>query len=310
MSYTASATLERLKLKGWVSTSSGLSDAQILDFLNDSLRSYVVPFLKSVRDEWFVSGTEDVTPDANARVTMPDSVASTIRSIWWLNNGQPTPLVRVEPENSFLYEGQNASNIPYGFMLRGYGIQILPTNVGSVSIRIDFMERPAEMVLEEDAGEVETYSGPQSALDVTLVDVPITWQESTPASVDWISSTSPFSTRASGVEVVSLVGNVLTLNMTGISDYGQLAVGDWFSDINTSPYPNIPIELHPLLQRHAICELYTGLGDKRLEGSEKKLKMLADDLRRTLAPRTQGSARPIINRSGPGMRGYSGRWGW
>lgn len=305
MSYTASATIARIKSKGFVSGASSLTDPELLTWLDDSLRSYIVPFLKRVRDEWFVSGTEDITPDSSARIPMPDSVGSTIRTIWWMNNGQPTPLVRIEPENAYMYQGQNGSSIPYGYQLKGYYLQILPTNVGSITVRIDFMERPPTMVLEEDAAEVQFAAGPV----LNLSSVPLAWQSVAPNSVDIISGESPFMTIGT-FSVVSLVGFNLTLSTTPTMPTGTSITDCWVSDAGTSPFPGIPIELHPLLQRSTITEYYAGVGDKRLEGSVKLQVKLENELRATLAPRTQGSARPIVNRSGPGMRGYSGRWGW
>lgn len=301
MGYTASDTIARVKLKAWASTSGSLSDEQLCDLCNDSLRSYVVPFLKAVRDEWFVSGSESVTPDANGRIAIPNSVASTIRTIWWNNNNQFIPLVRIEPENAPAYLGQNSGTQPYGYMLKGYEIQLLPHNVGSVTVRIDFMERPATMVLEEEAGHIASHVG----LALTLSDTPLAWQEETPATVDLISSESPFRTVASDATVVSLVGDVLTLS--GI-DTALVEDGFWVADVGCNPFPNVPIEFHPLLQQDVITTLYQGLGDKRLQGATQKLMKLDADLRTTMAPRTQGSARPIVNRSGPGMR--IARWGW
>lgn len=301
MAYTASASIRRIKSKGFISTAGSLTDPDVLEFLDDALRSVIVPFLKGVRDEWFVSGTEDVTPDANGRIAMPNSVASTIRSIVWLNNGNPVPLTRIEPENAYAYQGSNGGGQPYGYMLKAYEIQILPTNIGSVSVRIDFMERPAEMVLEESAGEIESHA----SLALTLADVPLDWQDTAPTTVDLISDVSPFSTVAADVTVVSLAGSVLTLS--GI-DADLVEDGFWVTDPGTNPFPNVPIEFHPLLQRSVITEIFAGTGDKRLADSMKLQTKLEKDLRATMAPRTQGSARPIVNKSAPGMGRSRGVW--
>lgn len=297
--YTASDAIETLKLKAWTSTSSALTDPQILGLLNDSLRSYLLPFFKSVRDEWFVSGSESVTPDSDGRITIPNSFASTIRRIWWHNNGQPVPLVRIEPEAAFAYEGNNGSAVPVGYMLRGYGLQILPANVGSVSIRLEFMERPALMVLEEQAGLIDSHA----SLALTLADVPLAWQEETPTAVDLISNVSPFSAVATNVTVLSLVGDVLTLS--GI-DASLVEDGFWVADVGRSPYPNVPIEFHPLLQLDTMCTIWRGVGDKRLKDAKDDKRMMAAELRSAMAPRTQGSAKPLINAVAPGMR--SGLW--
>ncbi len=282
-----------------MSTSGSLSDAQLIDLLDDSLRSYIVPFLKQVRDEWFVSGTESVQLGSDAKLVIPNSVASTIRAIWWMNNNQPTPLTRIEPENAFLYEGQNASSIPYGYVIRGYELQILPINVGSVTIRLDFMERPSAMVLEEDASVITSSVGATLTLDA----VPLAWQTTAPATVDIIGGDSPF-LKIGTYGVSSLVGSTLTLDETPVAPTGLTPTSaSWVADEGCSPFPNIPIELHPLLQQDVITTLYIGLGDKRLDGSTKKQKMLEENLRRTVTPRGQGNARPIVNKNSVGMRG-------
>ena len=75
-----------------------------------------------------------------------------------------------------------------------------------------------------------------------------------------------------------------------------------FSDPGTSPFPNVPIEFHPLLQQYVLCVLGQGFGDKRLTGWENRKAELELKLRKLMSPRTQGSARPIVNSSAPGMR--------
>ncbi len=305
MGYTASDAISRIKLKSWTSTSSALTDAQLLELLNDALRSDVMPFLKSVRDEWFVSGSESVTPDANGRITLPNSVASTIRTIWWNNNGNYVPLARIEPEASPAYLGNGGGAQPFGYVLKGYEIQILPANVGSATVRIDFMERPAEMVLAEDAAEVL----PGLGLALTLASVPVAWQEEAPESVEIINGDSPFYSFGE-YEVVSLVGDQLALADYPVAPQVLPVANAWVTDPGTNPFPNIPIELHPLLQQNVIVTLFSGLGDKRLKDAQAKLMKFESDLRKLMSPRTQGSARPILNPNAPGMRAGRGSRGW
>lgn len=301
MSYTASGSIARVKLKGFVSASGSLTDGELLDELNDALRTDVVAFLKTVRDEWFVDGAESVTPDSDGRITMPNSVASTLRTISWNNNGRFVPLPRIEPELALGYLNTGAG-VPCGYVLRGYGLQILPNNVGNVTVRLEFMDRPAEMVLEAYAGEIESHVG----LALTLAEVPLAWQGAAPSAVDVISSASPFSAIYESATVVSLVGSVLTLS--GV-DAADIEDGFWVSDVGMSPYPNIPIEFHPLLQQYVICVLGASFGDKRLEGWQRRLVELERKLKSLIAPRVTGSGRPIVNPSAPGMGNGRNWWG-
>lgn len=299
-SQTFSDLIATLKLASFVSTTSSLTAPDILTLANRSYRSYVVPFLKTLRDEWNVAKTDyDATTDSNGRVTIPDSVASTIRTIAWNNNGRLIPLSRIEPENAFAYQVQQST--PVGFMLRGYELQILPIQTAAFPIVITYLKRPPVGVLEESAGEIDSHVG----LALTLAgQVPLAWQSDIPDAVDLISNNSPFSPVAESVTVVSLVGQVLTLS--GISA-SLVADGFWVSDVGTSPFPNIPTELHPLLELDVICTLLgTIAGDKRLKTAKEDREAMRKQLWALMAPRTQGSIRPIVNRNAPGMGGY----GW
>lgn len=300
--------IELVKLKSFTSTTTSLTEPNLLALLNDSYRSFVVPFLKTLRDEWNVAKADYVAnTDANSMVTIPNSVASTMRTVAWKNNALLYPLSRVEPENAFGY--QNATSVPQGFMLKGYQLVVLPIQTASYELHISYMRRPPTGMLEEDAGEIESHSGPA----LTLAEVPIAWQESMPATVDLISNNSPFSPVAEGVTVASLNSTTRVLTLSGI-DSGLIEDGFWVSDPGSSPFPNIPFEIHPLLELDVVCTLFgTIAGDKRLKSAVDARKQLRDDLYRVMAPRTQGSIRPLVNRNAPGMQGF-GWWsrygGW
>ena len=109
---------------------------------------------------------------------------------------------------------------------------------------------------------------------------------------------------AESVAVSSLSGNDLTV--TGIST-ALVEDGFWVANVGYSPFPNLPTELHPLLEADVNCTLLNAAGDKRLKGAVEAKKELMADLMKLMSPRVQGSPRPVINNAGPGMR--YGRWG-
>src|SRR5262245_45619186 len=138
--YTTEALIKRITLKAYVSQSSSLSSQQILDLANDSLRSFIVPFASMLREEWWVGKTDIIrTSDANGAVTIPDSVASTLRTVAWNNAGIIQPLSRIEPEASYGY--QQVGSLPLGFELRGYTLFLMPP-VPGISVHLTAMLRP------------------------------------------------------------------------------------------------------------------------------------------------------------------------
>jgi hypothetical protein len=120
--------------------------------------------------------------------------------------------------------------------------------------------------------------------------------------VDLISGGSPFS-KVDTYDVLSLASDVLTLT----EDPGATA-GQYVSDVDTSPFANIPVELYPLLEQDVIVQLFTGLGDKRLPAAMARRDSLEKMAKSTMASRTQGNSRPIVNGSAPGMRSWA-YWG-
>lgn len=301
--YTATSNIETLLLKGWVSQASGLTAPQVLVLLNDALRSYVVPFVKRARDEWFVKGGTVLQPNAQGRLRIPNSVGSTVRTVSWVNNNVLVPLGRIEPENALPLLSSGGAT-PIGFTLKGYELQIVPAGVGSVRIYIEFMERPATMVLEESALLVGANAG-GNLWDTD--SVPLAWQQNPPSTLEVISPESPFESLG---EVTVLSVNADSIEFSG-DGAALIEPGVWVTDPGTSPFPNVPIELHPLLQQNVICTVYSGQGDKRFQTAFGLQEKLEKDLLATIIPRTQGNARPIVNRSGPGWAtGWWGRGGW
>lgn len=296
--YTASDNLASVKLKAWVSESGSLSDAQLLVLLQDALRSFVVPFVKRARDEWFVKGGSTLTPNSAGRIAIPNSVGSTVRTVSWVNNGYLVPLTRIEPENALPMLGAGGST-PVGFTLKGYQLQIIPAGVGSIQIFIEFMERPDTMVLEQDASKI----GTNNIGDLWNCTVPLSWQGDPPATLAVISPDSPFSALG---EVAVLSVNTDSIEFSG-AGAALIEQGVWVADIGETPFPNIPIELHPLLQQSTIVTLFAALGDKRNGDAMKLHEKMERELLATIAPRTQGNARPIVNRNGPGWG--TSRWG-
>lgn len=300
--YTTQKLSERIALKAFVSSSSSLTPQQILDLCNDSLRSYIVPLINSLREEFWV-GKEDIAlvTDANGAVTVPDSFASTLRTVAWNNGGVITPLTRIEPENSFQYLAVQGS-LPLGFELRGYTLVVLP-KVAGISLRLTAVLRPPQMVSVDDAARITGLS----AGNYLMQSVPLAWQAAAPTTLDVVSSVSPFSVVQSGVAVASFDATLKRITFTALTADAitALTAGNaWIADVGGSPFANVPVELYPLLETDVVATLYQALGDKRLKGILDRKKELEGLVKRSMGPRTQGNSRPIVNASAPGMRSW------
>lgn len=301
--YSASEMIGRIKLRSFVGATSSLQDPDFLDLMNDSFRSYIVEFLKPLRQEWWVAKDDFIsTTQDNGRFTLPGSVASSIRTISWKNNAYLTPLDLITPEASFQY--QNNSGQPSGFMMKGYDVIILPQTTANYEIHVSYLKNPPDMVLEEDAGKITS----ATANTLTLKTIPLNWQSAElPFNVDLISSNDPFSVTQSGLTISAIDVSTATVTINNIPTGSEL-VNNWIADVGFSPFPNIPVALHPLLAQDVVCTIMEMSGDPRLKGSSSKKDKLETALRTTFMPRAQGSSTVIVNPLGPGMR--AGQFGF
>lgn len=303
--YTCDAIVAKIESDGYLSTSTSLGSQDIVNKLNESFYSYLVPLITSQSEEFFIDRkTIKVTSDQNSQITLPDSVSSSLRTVTYYNNGNPYNLTRIDPKDEVNYIGQQQTQYPYGYMLTGFTMTLLPKG-GPTEVHLRVERRPSEIVLNSNAGQITAVSG--SVL--TLNNMPIAWQESAPTLVDVVSDNSPFSPLVTQAQVASVTGTTtLTLQNVSASDLALIVVGSWVADPDCSPYANIPKDWYLLLQLDVVCSIMQTEGDQRLKGLMQRKDEIEKRLMRTMAPRTIGSVRPIVNYSAPGM-GMGRRWG-
>jgi hypothetical protein len=126
-----------------------LSDADIVAFLNDEVREYIVPMLMATTEEYLVHATEPWTPETTTLdldvITDYRAVGLKIRDIQIQSVNSWISLPRIEPE----YESQFvATGATQGYMFRGNKIHLIPVNepVGA-QIRLLYYRRPDTLSL-------------------------------------------------------------------------------------------------------------------------------------------------------------------
>ena len=77
-----------------------------------------------------------------------------------------------------------------------------------------------------------------------------------------------------------------------------LAVGDWVSEANFSPIPQMPVECHRLLEALTAARILQYTGDPAFSVMQAMAEGMKKDLIQVLSPRVDGSPQkiPIRNR--------------
>jgi hypothetical protein len=121
-----------------------LSDADIVAFLNDEIREYIVPMLMATTEEYLVAKVELGVP-TSTEIDLNDATAFKavglkVRDIQIQSVNAWVSLPRIEPE----YEAQFlASGTVQGYLFRGNKIHLIPTNqTPNAAIRLLYYKRP------------------------------------------------------------------------------------------------------------------------------------------------------------------------
>ena len=198
-----------------------LTDADIVGFLNDEIREYIVPMLMATTEEYLVAAADLGVP-ASTTIDLEDQndfpggvIGLKVRDVQIRSMNSWISLPRIEPE----YEAQFlASNATQGYLFRGSKIHLVPVNqTPSAQIRVLYYKRPTAL----------SYSTPTQT-------------------------------------------------------------------------PGIPQDLCPLLIQRAVYRCLDALGDSRAEAAAASAERTRVTCIQLISPRGEGSARVVINYSGPG----------
>jgi len=295
MADTTDDLLTRVKNKETLPDSgAAYSESVLLEYLDQSLKGFIVPAIEATLEEHFVV-TRDFTmpvqpsygegnPPVNVTnvIYIPgESVGMRLRDIYLVgNDGSFYNLPRLTPTQA---AAQNFGNINWsmsynnqtaavgGFFLQGNQVQIFPYGLANNKIiRITFQRAPADLTLVANAGLVTNVVG-----DVVTIDkVQNTWISGV-TRINAIKGTAPHdycpdmtqNTVVYGsfpplddVLLTSISGgNVLTLPAgTGAG----IAVGDWIALRGYSVFAqNIPKEVLPALVQKAAEMCIHAAGD-------------------------------------------------
>jgi hypothetical protein len=280
--YTTTGLIEQVKRRISIPPSQNLiTTARFISILNDELQTRIVPFLMSMREEWFVTYVDYSTDGTTSEYDIPsDAVGQKLRDVQlWQNGKQYKNVPRLAPEQ--LVDSY------FGFYVQNNKIIIYPDALASgYTLRISYFKRTNDLVSTNDAGYISTASSNQITLSTTP---PATFING--AEIDIISKNSPFITKET-LTISNVVGSTITFtsNTTAVT-------GDYACISGESVYPNIPIECIAMLCQSAGIRVLEALGDTEgLQIAMANYAQIEQSAKSTLSPKVDGEVKRVINR--------------
>lgn len=297
--YSVNALLLSVKQRSMNAENQNLlTDPDIVRIASEELQGTILPYIESVKNEYYVTNKDLTFVSGTSRYDIPQRATGTkLRDVCLVDNQNNEVLLNyINPEDmksSWAY-----APYQFGFYPTDYSINlVLGNNLGSGNysfVRMIYFRRPNTLCttgVSGNAGRVVSFN--TIAKTITLDFAPTTWTNST--QFDIINSMPPFQSRVDDAAISLIAGFVLTF----VDDLpSSLAVGDWVSEANFSPIPQMPVECHRLLECLTAARILQYTGDPAFSVMQAMAEGLKKDLAQILSPRVDGSPRkiPIRNR--------------
>ncbi len=301
--YSVNALLTSVKQRSMnASNQNLLTDTDIVRIASEELQGVILPYIESVKGEYFVTIEDQTFVNGQSSYTIPQRATGTkLRDVCLLTNQNTEVLLNyINPED--LKSSWAYAPYQFGFYPQDDNIILVLGNLlgsGNYSfVRMLYFRRPNTLCTTDTAGNAgQVVSFNTVAKTVTLSFAPTSWTTNT--QFDIINSLPPFQSRVDNATITNISGFVLTF--TNALPSG-LSVGDWVSEANFSPIPQIPVECHRLLETLTAARILQYTGDPAFQVMQAMAEGMKKDLMTILSPRVEGSPRkiPIRNRL----------WGW
>ena len=291
--YTTTALLARCRL--WTASSSGtppsVSDIDLLDILNEELRSVITPLIMTFNSDYLVAYEDKVLDLVTAEWALPArAIFGKLRETKIYDQGSRSyvnlPLMNLESLDNIRDR--------YGCYFTGNTLTIVNPEIYGVGkvLRMYYYQRPSDLVAVASAGTVTTIDRVLGT--VVISGTPSAWSGSFTA--DCVQGRPPFGVIGKDLSV-SIATNTLTFSPASTIP-ATLVVGDYVALPQESPVPTIPLELHNLMCQGASVKVLEISADAQgVQMALAKYQQMMKSVQSMGQSRITGQPRVIVPRN-------------
>lgn len=271
-------------------------DESILDILNEEVDVGLLDTLLVLHEEHLVTYTNQapIQTETGSRVIIPSrSVGSKLREVRRLTDGRSCEMSRIDLGEMSDYESGTFDTGRELFYVEGD--EIVFVNNTTSMIRLYYHLRPNIITLESLSGQISAFDTTTGVIQFDEIPKDFVNLK----KFDFIQNNSPNKILSFDNPIVSVSISTRTITIDPAYFPRRLSVGDWVCVSETSPYPNVPTEMHPLLAQRAAIFILEALGDsENLASARGKLIQMEKSIQKTLDDRVEGAPRKIKSRHG------------
>jgi hypothetical protein len=298
--YTSERLLEDIRTGAMLpaSSSSLLTDADLLRLADREIQVGIVPLVLGVRSEYFVCHEDfpfTVGTDGTFSIRIPSrAIGGKLRDMSILVTGR-TP--RRIPQFSI----DSLDDASGGFYVEGNRAILFDPfrNWTGNSARVSYYRRPNRLVMSNSSTVGVVAGFTSSTRQIVLVSsAPALFTLSSP--LDIVRARPGYDCLSVDLIASSIVGNAIVM----ASDLPtELEVGDYVCLAEESPVPQIPSELHPALVQRVIVKALEAIGDMQgMQAAQAKMVEIQTEAIKLISPRVDGEPKVVRNLSSPFRR--------
>jgi hypothetical protein len=292
---------------------STYQDEDILDILNEEVTQGLLSTIMSLNEEHMVDHIDiPITSTANLRegIKIPErAVGNKLRDVAYISSGKVYELSRITLEEISDYDssiGRTNYNLDV-FYIEGDKVKFVSNKSHADFIRFYFYMMPNDIVHEEDCGQI--FSITDNLDDTTTIElVSIPDNYSNLPIMDLVSNKVPNKIIGYDIEPLNVNRTLKTVTIETASVPTGLSKGDYICEQFTSPYLNMPTEMHALLAQRASIFILEALNDTEgLKNALMRLNGMERSIQTTLEDRVEGAPQKINPRHTPLNQTFSGK---
>lgn len=299
MFYTSDTLITSVKDRTLApSSQTTFSSATFLNFANEEMQIKMVPYIMSMREDFFLKNLSQAITANISKYTLPRrAIGNGIKDLFVIDNTNNRFIVPKINIHDLPITGSISDLFISHFYLYGDQIVVTPTpNTTAGSLDIWYYSKPSQLVLTSACAKITAVSQ-GSPNTIFTVDTDISAQ----TTVDFLSGKSPFQLWVQDIPVVSATATTVTILTTNVDDEAMSLVlpqvGDYICPQLQANIPMIPEEFHPLLAELVAARVLQALGDgAKLQQTMANIAEMKMNIQMLMANRAEQAVEKIVNR--------------
>lgn len=282
--------------------SSTYQDEDILNILNEEVTQGLLSTIMSLNEEHMVTHEDFASTStlASNGLKIPErAVGNKLRDIAYLRGNNYYEVSRITLEELSDYRNnQEDYNIDLCYV-EGDTVKFVTNELNADTIRMYFYMLPNEIVSEDQCGQIFSITdNGDDTTTLTLVDFPDNFTNL--PIMDMVSNKVPNKILKYDITPISVNRNSKTVTLNTSDIPNGLSKNDYLCEQFTSPFLNMPSEMHPLLAQRAAVFILEALGDTEgLRNAMMRLEKMETSIQTILEDRVEGAPQKINPRHSP-----------